>query len=175
MTLRPLTVFAGTNNADVSKLLFQDTGAGAQAGVNEGFDFWTERRVFCRTGRNRREKVEAELERHPGVLLLRLKGDMRLWGRSELGENMLQQLRSALEESPAQLVLNMSGLANLDTMGIASLVRILVECTKHKTDLKVIMPGGLAGEALRRVRVFEVWPSFPDEASALRATATAGS
>lgn len=119
--------------------------------------------------------MEAELERQPGVLVLRLKGDMRLWGRPELGENMLQQLRSALQESPAPLVLNMSGLAYVDTMGIASLVRILVECTKHKTGLKVIMPGGLAGEALRRVRVFEVWPSFPDEPSALRAAASAGS
>lgn len=118
--------------------------------------------------------METELTRHPGAVVLRLKGDMRLWGHTELGEDMLKQLRAALEDSPPHLVLNISGLTYIDTMGISSLVRILVECTKRKVEVNVVMPGGIAGEALRRIRVFQPWPSFADEASALRAASAAG-
>lgn len=114
--------------------------------------------------------MEAEIEKHDGCLLLRLKGDVRLWGRSEAEKDLLERFRQALGEEAKYLVLNLSRINYLDTMGIAALVRILIECTKRKIELKVIMPGGVPGESLRRVRIFEPWPSYRDEASAVRAT-----
>ncbi len=115
--------------------------------------------------------MEAELERHPGFLVLRVKGNMRLWGHPELEARLLQTFRAGLDDSPAQLVLNMGGLTNLDTLGIAALVRVLIECSKRKMDLKVVLPPGMAGEALRCVRVFEPWPSYQDEQAAIQAAA----
>ncbi len=113
--------------------------------------------------------MKAELDKHPGFLVLRLKGNMRLWGNAEIEEDLLKTFRSGLDASPSQLVLSLAGLTNLDTLGIAALVRILIECTKRKLDLKVVMPPGAAGEALKCVRVFEPWPEFKEEAAAVEA------
>lgn len=94
---------------------------------------------------------------------------MRLWGRSEHEEELVKLLRSGLQDRPSQVVLNMRGLTNVDSLGISALVRIPIECARQKMGLKVILPPGIAGEALRRVRVFEPWPSFNDEAAAIQA------
>ena len=112
--------------------------------------------------------MQTELERYPGALLLRLKGDMRLWGKPDLGENMIKTLRSALEDPPGRLVLSLTGVDHLDTLGISSLVNILLDCSKHQIELRLVMPAGAAGEALRQVRIFEPSPVFPDEQSALQ-------
>ena len=94
---------------------------------------------------------------------------MRLWGNSEHEENLLKVFRSGMDQKPSQLVLSLSGLSNLDTLGIAALVRVLIECGKRKVELKVVMPPGAPGEALRCVRVFEPWPEFKEEKAAVEA------
>lgn len=113
--------------------------------------------------------MEAELERHREFLVLRVKGNMRLWGHPELEARLLQTFRAGLGDNPAQLVLNMGGLTHLDTLGIAALVRVLIECSKRKMELKVVLPSGMAGEAIKCVRVFEPWPNYQDEQAAIQA------
>lgn len=113
--------------------------------------------------------MEAEFEKHDGYLLLRVKGDVRLWGRSDIEKDMLERFHNAVAEDTKHLVLNLARISYLDTMGIAAMVRILIECSKRKIDLKLVMPGGVPGESLRRVRIFEPWPAYPDEAAAIRA------
>ncbi len=113
--------------------------------------------------------MEAQLERHPGVLVLRVKGDLRLWNRPESKEKLLETFRSGLEDRPAQLVLSLHGLTYVDTQGISALIRVLLDCCEQKIGLKIVMPQGMAGEALRCIRIFEPWPRFEDEAAALRA------
>ncbi len=113
--------------------------------------------------------LKTEVERQPGFLILRLKGNMRLWGRPELEKELVEAFRSGLEGNPAQLILSLSGLTNLDTLGIAALVRILIECSKRKIELKVVMPPGTPGDAIRCVRVFEPWPEFKEEQEAVQA------
>lgn len=112
--------------------------------------------------------MEVQLERHPTFLMLRVKGDMRFWGHSEQEEDLQKALLSGLEDPRAQLVLSLGAVTHIDTTGIASLVRVIHECAKHGTSLKVVMPEGLTGEALRRVRIFDAWPTFRDEASAMQ-------
>ncbi len=109
------------------------------------------------------------MEWHPRFGVLRLKGDMRLWGRPELEEQLLKTFQSGMQDLVNQLVLNLAGITTLDTMGITALIRVLIECTKRRIGLRVVMPSGVAGESLRRVRVFEPWPSYKDEAAAVRA------
>jgi len=116
--------------------------------------------------------VKAEVDRHPGFLVLRLTGNMRLWGHAEIEENLLKVFHSGLDSKPGQLVLNLSGLSNIDTLGIAALVRVLIESGKRKLDLKMVMPKGAPGEALRCVRVFEPWPEFKEEKEAVEAAYT---
>lgn len=114
--------------------------------------------------------MEAELEKQDSSLVLRLKGDVRLWGRSEMEKDLLERFRNELTDTTKCVILNLSRITYLDTMGIAAMVRLLIECSKRHIDLKVVMPTGVPGESLRRVRIFEPWPSFHDESAALRAT-----
>ncbi len=113
--------------------------------------------------------MEVQVERQPAFLLLRVKGDMRFWGHQEREDNLRDSLRSGLENPTGQLVLSLAGVTHIDTTGIAALVRVIHECAKHHVSLKVVMPPGLPGEALRRVRIFDAWPTFREEAAALNA------
>ena len=96
---------------------------------------------------------------------------MRLWGHPELEEKLLDGFRGWLNDEVREIVLNMRGLTSVDTMGIAALVRVLIESTRRNMALKVILPPGTVGESLRRVRIFEPWPEYREEAAALRASA----
>ena len=101
--------------------------------------------------------------------MLRVSGNMRIWGRQELEKELLETFRSALDGSPAQLVLNLAPVTAIDTLGIAALVRVLIECSRRQMELKLIMPPGTPGEAIRCVRVFEPWPEFKSEPEAVEA------
>lgn len=101
--------------------------------------------------------------------MLRVRGDSRLWGKGDVEQQLLKTFRSGLESTPAQVVLSLAPISSIDTLGIAALVRVLIECSKRQIDLKVVMPPGAAGDALRCVRVFEPWPEFADEKAAIEA------
>jgi anti-anti-sigma factor len=111
-------------------------------------------------------EVVSEQLAHQSVL--RVQGDMRLWGRPDLQEQLLQSYGAGLRDETKEVILNMRGLTSVDTMGIAALVRVLIEITKHDLKLKVVLPSGTVGESLRRVRIFEPWPEYREESAALK-------
>ena|SRR5437016_5761651 len=110
--------------------------------------------------------MEVQFEHPPDSLVMRVSGDLRLWGRPGEQDRPLSLLR-AEPPLPRQVILNMSKITRLDTSGIGGLVRILIECSKRGSELRVVLPGGIPGEALRRLRVFEACPHFESEAAAL--------
>ena len=75
---------------------------------------------------------------------------------------------------PAQLILSLGGITRLDTAGIRPLVRVVIECTKRNISPKVVLPAGVAGQALRQLHIFDAWPEFPDEVSAVKSLAATG-
>lgn len=99
-------------------------------------------------------------------------GDLRLWGKDGEEGRLLRLLRAEVQ-LPGQLVLNMAEIRHLDTAGICELVRVIVECTKREIDLKLLMPRNVAGEALRRLHIFDAWQEFHEEAAAVQAAAAA--
>ncbi len=113
--------------------------------------------------------MEAQLEHHPGYMVLRVKGDLRLWGHPEQEEEVVKVFRTGLDDPPGHLVLNLAEISFLDTKGILALVPVLVECSRRRIELKVVMPTGPAGDALRYVRVLDQWPVFDDEQAAVQA------
>ena len=80
----------------------------------------------------------------------------------------MKAFRSVLEDPPGRLVMSLTGVDNLDTLGISCLVKIMIDCSKHQIELRLVMPAGVAAEAVRRVRIFEPSLVFPDEQSALQ-------
>ena len=116
--------------------------------------------------------MEINSEHFPDSLVLRLSGDLRLWGHAEEAGRLATVL-SSTDTLPEHVILNMSGVHHIDTTGIGSLVRVLIACTKRHVELRVVLPNGLAGEALKRVRVFASCPTFETEAAAIEARSPA--
>lgn len=117
----------------------------------------------------RNTSVELQFEPHPRFVVLRVAGDLRLSNKPNSEDSLLQALQSQAGRDLARLVLNLAGVTQIDAMGIRALVGVLIECMRQGTHLKVVLPSGLSGEALRRVRVFDAWPKFADEAEAVQA------
>ena len=114
--------------------------------------------------------MEIKFENAPGTLIVRVAGDLRLWGHAP-EEARLTGLIRAQENLPPRVVVNMSGITRLDTAGIASLIRIPIEAARRNAEVRVILPPGVPGQALHQLHVFEAWPNFADEAAAVRGTA----
>lgn len=76
--------------------------------------------------------------------------------------------QSALREAREVVVLNLKELAYADSLAIAQLAMIPIECGKRRLGLRLIMPDtAMMREALQRLRIFESGQLFEDEAAAL--------
>ena len=115
--------------------------------------------------------MEITKERFADFFILRVGGDVRVWGRPEDSDTPLQTLR-AEGHLPGQVIFNLSQVTRIDSAGIGALVRVIIECAKREIDLKPILPRGVAGEAIRRVHIFDNYPDFPDEAAAIQPNQT---
>ena len=112
--------------------------------------------------------MDITIETSPSSILLRLSGDLRLWSHEDEEQHLVRAIRTIGQQFPEHLVLSLSSVERVDSLGIGSLVRVLLECARRNVELAVILPRGVAGEAIRRLRVFDGWPSFPDESAALK-------
>ena len=109
--------------------------------------------------------MEIHLERVQEAIVLRVSGDLRVWGKGRETEP-LDVLRAEAPPLPC-VILNLSGIHHIDSLGIASLARVVIECGKRDLGLRVVLPCGFPREVLKQVRIFDAWPQFQDEASAL--------
>ena len=116
--------------------------------------------------------VEIEWEQLSKALVIRVLGDARCWGRDSEQARLLGILRYIGPQQQV-LLLNLSGLTHIDSLGIGSLARVLVECVKREIDLRIVPPAGAVGEALAVVKILDGQSRFPDEATAMRVAASA--
>jgi len=112
--------------------------------------------------------MEITIETTPNSILLRLAGDFRLWGNEEEEQNLVRAIRTVGQQFPEHLVLSLARMQRVDSAGIGCLVRVVLECVRRNAELLVVMPRGVAGEAVRRMRIFDSWAQFQDEAAALQ-------
>ncbi len=73
-----------------------------------------------------------------------------------------------LKQDRKDIVLNLSGLQYLDSSGIGELARLYVTVVKHGGQMKVIGLSSKVEEILKITKLYQVFPEFPDEATALR-------
>ena len=105
-----------------------------------------------------------------GPLVLRVSGDLRIWGLREAEGQRLVNLFRAQENLPKEIVLNLADVKQIDSLGVGMLARALVECAKQERSLRVVLPLGAAGKVLKMVHIFDPWPAFPDETAAVQAS-----
>jgi len=73
-----------------------------------------------------------------------------------------------LQERRKNILLNLSGLAYLDSSGIGELARIYVAAVKNGGTMKVIGLTPKVEEVLKITHLSQVFQEFPDEQSPLR-------
>ena len=101
-----------------------------------------------------------------GVSVVRLQGDMRLWGKQGLDDKARETVYSLVAAKRKQLIFNLSGVAHIDSRGIGCLARCIATFLKHGGDLRLVAGPGLVLKTLTHLGFRRMWSVFPDEASA---------
>lgn len=77
-------------------------------------------------------------------------------------------ISSLLKQGHTNVVLNLTGLDYLDSSGIGELVRNYMSVVKKGGAMKVVGLAPKVEEILKVTQLYQVFPEFPDEASALQ-------
>jgi anti-sigma B factor antagonist len=73
-----------------------------------------------------------------------------------------------LKEGRKQILLNLSGLTYLDSSGIGDLVHTYMSVIKRGGEMKVVGLSDKVEEILKITKLYQVFPEFQDEHSALQ-------
>ena len=82
-----------------------------------------------------------------------------------------QLISDLTRQGHANIVLNLTGLEYLDSSGVGELVRNYMSVVKKGGAMKVIGLAPKVQEILKVTQLYQVFPEFPDEASALESFA----
>lgn len=97
------------------------------------------------------------------VSLIDVSGRLTSFESKAFREMILSQLR----QGKTNIVLNLTGLDYLDSSGIGELVRNYLTVVKKGGAMKVVGLAPKVEEILKVTQLYQVFPEFPDEASAL--------
>ena len=95
---------------------------------------------------------------------------LELAGRATIGEGndaLANELRRLLDSGVRQLVVDLSGVRQIDSSGIATLVRAYATFDRMGGKLKLLHLGGHVLEIFMVTRLIDAIPTFQDEAAAL--------
>jgi anti-anti-sigma factor len=94
-----------------------------------------------------------------------------LWGRSTIdggeSESLSNQIQKLVANGVRMLLLNLAGLTQIDSSGVAIIVGTYVSLKRQGGDLKLLRPSGLVLEVLTVFRLINTIPTFESEAEAL--------
>ena len=93
-----------------------------------------------------------------------------LQGRVIIGvsnDALSTELRKLAESSPCDILVNLTGVTQMDSSGISTLVRSFVTLERQGGSLKILNPMGHVREVLELTRLIQSIPSFTDEAKAI--------
>jgi anti-sigma B factor antagonist len=95
-----------------------------------------------------------------------------LAGRIVIGvsnDSLSAELRKFAEAGPSEIVVNLGGVAQIDSSGISTLVRSFVTLERQGGGLKILNPTGHVKEVLELTRLIQAIPAFTDEGKAVAA------
>jgi len=78
-----------------------------------------------------------------------------------------QMIQTLLKQGHNNIVLNLTALEYLDSSGVGELVRNYLSVVKKGGAMKVVGLAPKIEEVLKITQLYQVFPEFPDEASAL--------
>lgn len=93
-----------------------------------------------------------------------------LQGRVTIGSSndaLSAELRKLAESAPCDVIVNLSGVTQMDSSGISTLVRTFVTLERQGGGLKLLNPSGHVLEVLDLCRLIQSIPTYKDEHAAI--------
>jgi len=95
---------------------------------------------------------------------------MDLQGRALIGssnDDLSHELRKLIEGGTRKLLVNLSGVAQIDSSGISTIVRSFVTLRREGGNLKLLKPMGHVYEVLDITHLLQTIPTYDNEKAAL--------
>ena len=95
-----------------------------------------------------------------------------LQGRITIGPSndaLNAELRKLADTGPSDVIINLAGVAQMDSSGISTIVRAFVTLERQGGGLEILNPAGHVREVLELTRLINSIPTFTDEAKAVAA------
>jgi anti-sigma B factor antagonist len=100
--------------------------------------------------------------------LVSIEGRLTFLEAGVLHDNISRLLR----EGHKNIVFNLRGLQYLDSSGVGELARTYATVVKHGGEMKVIGLTSRVDDIFKVTKLYQVFPEFPDEQSALQSFPT---
>lgn len=110
------------------------------------------------------ERLEIHHTKHGDVVTVAVRGRATLGENSEILDRELQRLAN---DGWTKMLVNLSGVIQMDSSGISALVRQTTGLTKRGGSLRLVCPKGRVHDALSVTRLLDAIPTYDNEASAL--------
>jgi anti-sigma B factor antagonist len=93
-----------------------------------------------------------------------------LQGKATIGrasDELSAELRKLIDAGSRKIVVNLTGVSQVDSSGISTIVRNFVTVRRMGGMLKLLHPSGHVYEVLELTRLLQTIPSFSEEAAAI--------
>lgn len=109
-------------------------------------------------------KLEINTRTDGDIMIVEPRGRATLGENSELFDRELQRIAAS---GCKKLLVDLSGLIQMDSSGISALVRQCTGLTRKGGSLRLVCPPGRVYDALSVTRLLDAIPTFPNLASAM--------
>jgi anti-anti-sigma factor len=113
------------------------------------------------------------LETTRGVPVVRLSGDMRLWGKQDTADQIRETVTRLMANGRNRIVLNLAQVERIDSRGIGCLARCQATAITQGCELYLVLTHGYVLDSLTKLNFVRVCPIYPDESSAVAAAGAA--
>ncbi len=107
-----------------------------------------------------------------GSPVVRVVGDMRLWGKQDVSDQIRDTLHNLMLRGHRRIVVNMTGVTRIDSRGIGCLARCHATAITSNSEIALVLQPGMVLDVLRQVNFIRLYPVFPTEEAALAASAS---
>jgi anti-anti-sigma factor len=117
--------------------------------------------------------MNIEVEKKDGIDIVRISGDLRLWGKQDAADKIRETLHGLMLGGQKRIVLNITNVQRIDSRGIGCLARCHATAISQRAALHLVVGTGIVLDALKQLNFVKLYPIFSSEAAALEAFAQA--
>jgi anti-anti-sigma factor len=112
--------------------------------------------------------MEISVDKSGAFPVVRILGDMRLWGKQGFADQVREALHSLMHAGNKKIVLSLAQVTRIDSRGIGCLARCHATAITQKADLALVLSKGQVLDSLTQLNFVRLCPIYMDESSAIQ-------